>query len=235
MSRIEVRGLEGGYTAADHILKGVDLTIEPQRMVVIIGPNGAGKSTLLKAIVGLVRVQAGSITFDGERIDSCSPREIAGKGIGFVPQEANIFASMTVAENLEMGGWLTPASVRERQAELCEQFPLLAQRRRQTAGSLSGGQRQVLAMAMAMMTRPRILLLDEPTAGLSPVAARELFDTVDAIKRTGVAIAMVEQNAMAALKRADDAFLLVDGRNARSGTASSIREDPEIRKIFLGK
>ncbi|MEZ5823890.1 MAG: ABC transporter ATP-binding protein [Geminicoccaceae bacterium] len=234
MSRLEVRGLAGGYSTADHILKGVDLTVEPEQITAIIGPNGAGKSTLLKAVAGLIRIQAGTIELDGKPLAGLSPRAIAGHGIGFVPQEANVFASMSVNENLEMGGWLA-SDTAERQARLYERFPMLAEKRRATAGSLSGGQRQILAMAMAMMTEPRILLLDEPTAGLSPVAAGELFDTVDAIRASGVAIAMVEQNAMAALRRADMACLLVDGANARTGRAASFLEDASIREIFLGE
>lgn len=234
MSRLQVTGLEGGYTHADSILKGVSLAIEPGRVVAIIGPNGAGKSTLLKAIAGLIVITGGSVTLDGQDITGASPRRVAGLGIGFVPQEANIFGAMTVTENLEMGGWMTPGHAKQRTAELLERFPILFEKRRQQARTLSGGQRQILAMAIALMTDPAILLLDEPSAGLSPKAAAELFDTVVAIRSNGVAIAMVEQNAVAALEQADEASLLVDGRNAKTGSAQSFLDDPELRHLFLG-
>ena len=234
MTSLRVTGLEGGYTHADSILKGVDLAIEPGRIIAVIGPNGAGKSTLLKAIAGLIVITGGSVTLDGGDITGASPRRVAGLGIGFVPQEANIFGAMTVAENLEMGGWLSQAESRARAAELLDRFPILAEKRRQQARTLSGGQRQILAMAIALMTDPKILLLDEPSAGLSPKAAAELFDTVTGIRANGVGIAMVEQNAVAALERADEASLLVDGRNAKTGSARSFLDDPELRHLFLG-
>jgi len=234
MTSLRVTGLEGGYTHADSILKGVDLAIEPGRIIAVIGPNGAGKSTLLKAIAGLIVITGGAVTLDGKDITGASPRKVAGYGIGFVPQEANIFGAMTVTENLEMGGWMSPGNARQRTAELLERFPILAEKRRQQARTLSGGQRQILAMAIALMTDPTILLLDEPSAGLSPKAASELFDTVVAIRANGVAIAMVEQNAVAALERADEASLLVDGRNAKTGSAKSFLDDPELRHLFLG-
>ncbi|MEQ9812991.1 MAG: ABC transporter ATP-binding protein [Azospirillaceae bacterium] len=234
MSELTVSDLRGGYSTADSILKGVDLAVRPGRIVAIIGPNGAGKSTLLKAIAGLIRITGGEITVDGASITRSNTRAIVQRGIGFVPQEANVFPTLSVRENLEMGGWLAPRETRHRVEAMFGRFPILAEKRRQAAASLSGGQRQILSMAMAMMTEPGILLLDEPTAGLSPIAATELFDTVVAIRDTGVAVAMVEQNALAALGRSDDAYLLVDGRNAKTGSAAEFLADESVRHMFLG-
>ncbi|MEM7442248.1 MAG: ABC transporter ATP-binding protein [Pseudomonadota bacterium] len=234
MTQLRVSCLEGGYTSADSILKGVDLAIEPGRIIAVIGPNGAGKSTLLKGIAGLIIITGGSITLDGNDITGASPRRVAGLGVGFVPQEANIFGALTVTENLEMGGWMAPAITNERISGIFDRFPILAEKRKQQARTLSGGQRQILAMAIALMTDPAILLLDEPSAGLSPKAAGELFDTIATIKANGVGIAMVEQNAVAALERSDDASLLVDGKNAKRGSAKSFLDDPELRHLFLG-
>ncbi len=235
MSRLTVTGLAGGYTLADSILRGIDLTVQAGRLTAIIGPNGAGKSTLLKAVAGLIKITGGTIRFDERDITRAAPGTIAGLGIGFVPQEANVFASLSVAENLEMAGWLEPKRTRARLAELYGRFPVLAEKRREISRHLSGGQRQILAMAMAMMTAPTILLLDEPTAGLSPVAAAELFSVVGGIRADGVGIAMVEQNAVSALEHADDAYLLVDGRNAKTGSAADFLADESVRRMFLGK
>jgi branched-chain amino acid transport system ATP-binding protein/neutral amino acid transport system ATP-binding protein len=223
-----------GYGVADEILKGAALTVEPRELVAVIGPNGAGKSTLLKAIAGLLRLKSGHITFDREIIDTLSARERARRGIAFVPQEANIFPTMTVRENLEMGGFLEPRETPRRIESLFSRFPLLAEKRRSAARTLSGGQRQVLAMAMALMVQPRLLLLDEPSAGLAPQAAETLFDTIAAIHAEGTAIAMVEQNALAALAIADRGVVLVDGRTARVGAARDLAEDAEVRRLFLG-
>jgi branched-chain amino acid transport system ATP-binding protein len=224
-----------GYGAADEILKGASLHVGPGELVAVIGPNGAGKSTLLKAVAGLLRLKSGSIRLDGERIDALPPRDRARRGIAFVPQEANIFPTLTVRENLEMGGFILPrAAVRGRIEGLLGRFPMLAQKRRQAARTLSGGQRQVLAMAMALMVEPRLLLLDEPSAGLSPLAAAALFDTIRAIHRQGVPVAMVEQNAHEALAIAGTGVVLVDGRVARTGPAAALAADPEVRRLFLG-
>lgn len=227
-------GIVCGYGAADEILKGAALAVRPGEMVAIIGPNGAGKSTLLKAITGLLRLKSGRIALQGEAIETASPRERARRGIAFVPQEANVFPTMTVRENLEMGGFLEPRSARARIDALLARFPVLAEKRRQAARTLSGGQRQVLAMAMALMVQPRLLLLDEPSAGLSPKAAETLFETIVAIHREGTAIAMVEQNAREALMIADTGVVLVDGRTARVGEARAMAADPEVRRLFLG-
>jgi branched-chain amino acid transport system ATP-binding protein/neutral amino acid transport system ATP-binding protein len=227
-------GLVAGYGRGDQILKGVSLSVAAREIVAIIGPNGAGKSTLLKTIAGLLRPSQGTILFDGQPIHGLSPRAIARAGVAFVPQEANIFPTLTVRENLEIGGFLDPAQVRRRIAANFEKFPMLAEKRHRAARTLSGGQRQVLAMATALMVAPRLLLLDEPSAGLSPVAAETLFATIVEVNRDGVAIAMVEQNASEALQIADRATVLVDGRNRRDGDAAALRADPEIGRLFLG-
>jgi branched-chain amino acid transport system ATP-binding protein len=223
-----------GYGAADEILKGAELTVAPDEMVAVIGPNGAGKSTLLKAIAGLLSLKSGAILLDGVPIEHLSPGDRARRGIAFVPQEANVFPSMTIRENLEMGGLIERASIRTRIDALFEQFPMLATKRRSAARTLSGGQRQILAMAMALMVAPRLLLLDEPSAGLSPAAAEILFDTVVGIHRGGTSIVMVEQNAREALMIADRGVVLVDGRAVRDGPARAMAEDPEVRRLFLG-
>jgi branched-chain amino acid transport system ATP-binding protein len=223
-----------GYGAADEILKGAEFTITAGEMVAVIGPNGAGKSTLLKAIAGLLSLKSGAILLDGAPIQHLSPGDRARRGIAFVPQEANVFPSMTIRENLEMGGLIERASIRTRIDALFEQFPMLGAKRRSAARTLSGGQRQVLAMAMALMVAPRLLLLDEPSAGLSPAAAETLFDTIVDIHRGGTSIVMVEQNAREALMIADRGVVLVDGRAVRNGPARAMAEDPEVRRLFLG-
>jgi branched-chain amino acid transport system ATP-binding protein len=231
---LDCAALVCGYGAADEILKGAEVRVAPRELVAIIGPNGAGKSTLLKAVAGLLRLKSGGIQLDGAAIETLSPRARARAGIAFVPQEANVFPTMTVRENLEMGGFLEPRHVTERIAALFVRFPLLAEKRWQAARTLSGGQRQVLAMAMALMVQPKLLLLDEPSAGLSPKAAETLFDTIVAIHGEGTAILMVEQNAREALMIADRGVVLVDGRTARQGPARAMAEDPEVRRLFLG-
>ncbi len=223
-----------GYGAADEILKGTDLAVPDGGMVAIVGPNGAGKSTLLKAIAGLLRLKSGLIALDGAKLDGLPPKDVALRGVAFVPQEANVFPTMTVRENLEMGGYVEPHEASGRIAALFDRFPMLAEKRRQPARSLSGGQRQILAMAMALMVHPRLLLLDEPSAGLSPKAAESLFDTIADIHREGTAIAMVEQNALEALAIAETGVVLVDGRTARVGPAAELAADPEVRRLFLG-
>ncbi len=226
--------LVAGYGRADEILKGVSLVVAPREIVAIIGPNGAGKSTLLKTIAGLLRPARGLILLDGKPIHGLPPRAIARAGVAFVPQEANIFPTLTVRENLEIGGYLDPTQIRARISAMFERFPMLAEKRHRAARTLSGGQRQVLAMATALMVAPKLLLLDEPSAGLSPVAAETLFATIVAVNQGGVAIAMVEQNANEALMIAHRATVLVDGRNRRDGEAAVLRADPEIGRLFLG-
>ncbi len=234
MNLLVAQDIVAGYGPGDEILKGAHLTVADGTIVAIIGPNGAGKSTLLKTIAGLLHPARGSIRLRDEPIDRLSPREIARRGIAFVPQEANVFPTLSVRENLEMGGYIDPAPNKARIEAAFTRFPMLAEKRHRAARTLSGGQRQVLAMAMALMVQPVLLLLDEPSAGLSPIAADQLFETIVAINRDGVAIAMVEQNASEALLIAHQATILVDGRNNRDGSAAALRADPDIRRIFLG-
>ena len=234
MGLLSVEGLIAGYSAADEILKGVSLTVEVGEIVAILGPNGAGKSTLLKVVAGLVKPKRGSVSFADERIDGRAPREVSALGLAFVPQEQNVFPRLSVLENLEIGGYADPAAARRRIPILLQRFPMLAEKRRQAARTLSGGQRQVLAMAMALMVEPQLLLLDEPSAGLSPIAAERLFETIQAINADGVAIVMVEQNALEALAIAKRSYILVDGRNSRSGSSTELAGDPEVRRLFLG-
>jgi branched-chain amino acid transport system ATP-binding protein len=234
MSLLSATGIVAGYGAQDEILKGVDLGVGKGEIVAIIGPNGAGKSTLLKTIAGLLRPKAGSITLDGRDITAELPREISRLGLAYVPQEMNIFPTMSVRENLEIGGYVDPKRAARRMEGVLTRFPMLAEKRRHAARTLSGGERQILAMAMALMVEPAVLLLDEPSAGLSPLAAERLFDAIVQINRDGVAIAMVEQNASEALAIAHRACILVDGRNSRTGDAKALAADPEIRKLFLG-
>ena len=234
MGLLTVEGVVAGYSAADEILKGVDLTLDTGEIVSVIGPNGAGKSTLLKVIAGILTPHRGSVRLHGEPIGGKPPRAIAALGVAFVPQEQNVFPSLTVRENLEMGGFLDRVGSRARIDAILARFPVLAEKRRQAARTLSGGQRQVLAMAMALMVEPSVLLLDEPSAGLAPRAAAELFETITGIHRDGVAIAMVEQNAREALRLSHRGYILVDGRNSLTGPAADLALNPDVRRIFLG-
>jgi branched-chain amino acid transport system ATP-binding protein/neutral amino acid transport system ATP-binding protein len=234
MGFLNVDGVVAGYTAADEILKGLDFTLAPGEIVCVIGPNGAGKSTLLKTIAGLLAPSRGAITFKDRSLVGLPPREIARLGVAYVPQEHNVFPSMSVAENLEIGGYVAPARVPERMHQVLARFPVLARKRRHAARTLSGGERQILAMAMALMVEPDLLLLDEPSAGLAPAAAERLFEEVRAVNQDKVAIVLVEQNASEALAVADRAYILVDGRTSRTGAARELAADPDIRRIFLG-
>jgi len=234
MGLLTARDVVSGYTSADMILKGVSVDVEPGEIVCIIGPNGAGKSTLMKTIAGLLTPQAGSIEMAGESIAGLRARDIARRGIAFVPQEMNVFPSMSVRENLEIGAYVERGPVAPRIDAMLERFPMLAEKRRAAARTLSGGQRQVLAMAIAMMVDPQLLMLDEPSAGLSPAAAEELFAAIEEIRASGVAIVMVEQNALEALHLSDRGFILVDGKNNRTGPAADLAADPEVRRAFLG-
>jgi branched-chain amino acid transport system ATP-binding protein len=234
MSPLVVDEVVAGYGAHDEILKGVSLHVEPGEIVVIIGPNGAGKSTLLKVIAGLLRPRSGQIRFGDAPIAGLRPRDVSRRGIAYVPQESNVFAAMSIQDNLEVSGWLDRRGWRARAAENFRRFPLLAERRRLPARSLSGGQRQTLAMAMGLMVHPSLLLLDEPSAGLSPKAAGELFDAIRAISDEGMTVLMVEQNALEALRIASRAYVLVDGGNAHDGIAAELAAEPEVRRLFLG-
>jgi branched-chain amino acid transport system ATP-binding protein len=231
---LTVEGVVAGYSAADEVLKGVDLEVERGEIVSVIGPNGAGKSTLLKVIAGVLRPSRGRVRLGDRALEGRPPREISALGVAFVPQERNVFPTLSVRENLEMGGYLEPARVRDRIEAIFVRFPLLAERRRHAARTLSGGQRQILAMAMALMVEPSLLLLDEPSAGLAPMAAERLFETIGAINRDGVAIVVVEQNALEALAIAARGYILVDGRNSRTGAAAALAADSDVRRIFLG-
>jgi len=231
---LTVEGVVAGYSAADEVLKGVDLEVARGEIVSVIGPNGAGKSTLLKVIAGVLAPSRGHVRLGETAIEGRRPREISALGVAFVPQERNVFPTLSVRENLEMGGYLDPRGARRRIEATFARFPLLAERRRHAARTLSGGQRQILAMAMALMVEPSLLLLDEPSAGLAPMAAERLFETIGAINRDGVAIVMVEQNALEALAIAARGYILVDGRNSRTGVAAVLAADPDVRRIFLG-
>jgi branched-chain amino acid transport system ATP-binding protein/neutral amino acid transport system ATP-binding protein len=234
MILLAAHDIVAGYGRGDEILKGVSISVNNGEIVAIIGPNGAGKSTLLKTIAGLLHPARGTVHLRDAPIHTLSPREIARRGVAFVPQDANVFPTLSVRENLEMGGYIEPRHVGSRIDAAFARFPMLAEKRHRAARTLSGGQRQVLAMAMALMVQPALLLLDEPSAGLSPIAAEQLFATIREINQAGIAIAMVEQNADQALEIAHRATILVDGRNNRDGDAAALRADPEIRRIFLG-
>jgi branched-chain amino acid transport system ATP-binding protein len=234
MTALRATGIVAGYGAHDEVLKGVELDVASGDFVTIIGPNGAGKSTLLKTIAGLIRPRSGTITFGDTPIGSMSPRAVARLGIAYVPQDQNVFQSLSIRENLEVAAYLDRADWSARAAENFQRFPDLARRPRNAARTLSGGQRQMLAMALGLMVTPTLLLLDEPSAGLSPVAAEKLFDAITAIHGEGMTIIMVEQNAAEALRIADRAYLLVDGRNSRDGNARELAADPGIRRLFLG-
>ena len=231
---LSVTNVVAGYGAHDEVLKGVGMTVAERELVVLIGPNGAGKSTLLKAIAGFLKPREGAITFEGRPIAGLKPREITRQGVAFVPQEANVFPSLTIEANLEMGGFVDRRATKERMQAAYARFPILAERRSQEARTLSGGQRQMLAMAMALMAAPRLMLLDEPSAGLSPAAAQELFALIKGLHREGMTVIMVEQNALDALEIADRGYLLVDGSNAREGGARALAADAEVRHAFLG-
>ena len=231
---LDVRDIVAGYSRNDMILQGVSITADPGEIVAIIGPNGAGKSTLLKAICGELPPHSGSVLVEGSDVAGARPREVSSYGVAYVPQEANVFPSMSVRENLEIGGFADPKGTSARIEALFERFPMLRQKRRDPARTLSGGQRQLLAMAIAMMVAPRLLLLDEPSAGLSPLAATEMFATIREIAESGVAVVLVEQNALEALDLAHRAYILSAGRNYADGKAEDLANDPDIRRSFLG-
>ncbi len=200
----------------------------------VVGPNGAGKSTAMKALFGLLQLRAGSVRLDGEEITALAPQARARKGMGFVPQTENVFRSLTVQENLEMGAFVRDDDISGTLHEVYRLFPVLREKRRQAAGELSGGQRQQVAIGRALMNRPRVLMLDEPTAGVSPIVTNELFQRIVDIAQSGVAVLIVEQNARQALELADTGFVLVQGRNRHTGEGSELLANPEIRRSFLG-
>ncbi len=226
--------MTGGYGNGPDILHDCTVAVDPGEIAVIVGPNGAGKSTAMKAVFGMLNVRQGSVRLDGEDITNLSPQDRVAKGMGFVPQTSNIFTSMTVEENLEMGAFIRRDDFSDTMAQVYDLFPILKEKRRQAAGELSGGQRQQVAVGRALMTQPKVLMLDEPTAGVSPIVMDELFDRIIEVARTGIPILMVEQNARQALEIADKGYVLVQGRNAYSGTGKELLADPEVRKSFLG-
>jgi branched-chain amino acid transport system ATP-binding protein len=229
-----IEGLAGGYASADRIVKGVSMTASRGEMVAIIGPNGAGKSTALKLATGLLTIAEGTVSVGGRNVTGATPQAVLAAGLVLVPQERNVFAALSIEENLTMGAYTAPKQAKVRREAVYARLPLLAERRRALARTLSGGQRQLLAMGIALMAEPRVLALDEPTAGLSPMAAGNLFATIRGLARDGVAIIMVEQNAIEALGVCDRGYVLVDGCVVRDGAASTIMADDEIRRLFLG-
>jgi branched-chain amino acid transport system ATP-binding protein len=231
---LEIEELHGGYGEVD-ILNGVDLALEEGQITVIIGPNGAGKSTLMKAVFGLLQVRGGRISLDGREITNMRPYRIARLGLGYVPQEANTFPSMTVEENLEIGAFLMSEGREQSRQRIFELFPPLARLRRRVAGTMSGGERQMLAMGRALMTRPRLLLLDEPTAALSPRYVDETFAYIQAIRASGITVLMVEQNAMQALAVADRGAVMVMGEVRLSDRAPEILANREVAEMYLGR
>ncbi|MCA0996376.1 ABC transporter ATP-binding protein [Alloyangia pacifica] len=226
--------MTGGYGKGADILHGCTIAVERGEIAVIVGPNGAGKSTAMKAVFGMLDLRSGAVRLDGEDITGLSPQERVRRGMGFVPQVRNIFPSMTVEENLEMGAFIRRDDIRETMEQIYGLFPILKDKRKQAAGELSGGQRQQVAVGRALMTRPKVLMLDEPTAGVSPIVMDELFDRILEVARTGIPILMVEQNARQALEIADKGYVLVQGANAFTGTGKDLLADPDVRRSFLG-
>lgn len=233
MSFLAGAHMTGGYGGAD-ILHDCTIGVERGEIAVIVGPNGAGKSTAMKAIFGMLSLRQGTITLDGRDIGGLSPQERVVAGMGFVPQTNNVFRALTVEENLEMGAYIRTDDHHETMEQVYTLFPILREKRRQPAGELSGGQRQQVAVGRALMTKPKVLMLDEPTAGVSPIVMDELFDKILDVAATGIAILMVEQNARQALEIADKGYVLVQGRNRYTDTGAALLADPEVRRTFLG-
>ena len=233
MSFLLGENMTGGYGSAD-ILHDCTIGVEQGEIAVVVGPNGAGKSTAMKAIFGMLNLRQGRVTIDGEDITALKPEERVLKGMGFVPQTANVFTSLSVEENLEMGAFIRRDDFSKTMEQVFDLFPILKEKRKQPAGELSGGQRQQVAVGRALMTEPKVLMLDEPTAGVSPIVMDELFDRIIEVARTGIPILMVEQNARQALEIADRGYVLVQGRNAYTGSGQELLADPEVRKSFLG-
>lgn len=226
--------MTGGYGSGANILHDCTIAVEKGEIAVIVGPNGAGKSTAMKAVFGMLSLKSGDVQLDGESIGHLSPQDRVAKGMAFVPQTNNIFTSLTVEENLEMGAFLRRDGVARTMAQVYDLFPILKDKRRQLAGELSGGQRQQVAVGRALMTEPQVLMLDEPTAGVSPIVMDELFDRIIEVARTGISILMVEQNARQALNIANRGFVLVQGRNAYTDTGEALLANEDVRRTFLG-
>jgi len=233
MSLLDVRDLDAGYGDLQ-VLHGVDLAVDEGEYVAVVGPNGAGKSTAMKAVVGLATRMGGTIEFDGTDISEMAPQEIVDRGVGYVPQTGNVFPSLTVEENLAVGGYLLGGPPEERLEAVIEQFPVLDERLDTRAGNLSGGQQQMLAMARALIPDPPMLLLDEPSAGLAPDLVDDMFDHIDAVNDRGVTVMIVEQNAKTALRRCDRGYVLAQGENRYADDGDALLEDPEVRRQFLG-
>lgn len=233
MSFLIGESMTGGYGGAD-ILHGCTIAVDRGEIAVIVGPNGAGKSTAMKAVFGMLSLREGSVVLDNEDITQLSPQQRVVKGMSFVPQNNNVFATMTVQENLEMGAYLRTDDFSETMQQIFDLFPILHEKKNQAAGELSGGQRQQVAVGRALMTQPSVLMLDEPTAGVSPIVMDELFDRILEIRATGIAILMVEQNARQALTIADKGYVLVTGENRFTDTGQALLDNPDVRRSFLG-
>jgi|TARA_B000000565_G_scaffold175621_1_gene133062 branched-chain amino acid transport system ATP-binding protein len=232
---LECNGIAAGYVKGLNILQGIDLVVSEGEIISIIGPNGAGKSTLLKAIMGLINVSAGRFFINGVEKTNLSTHKIINEGIGYVPQVENVFPSLTIEENLEIGAWSLTKNRKSSITKVLKDFPLLNERKKEKAGNLSGGQRQILALARALVTSPNLLLLDEPSAGLSPVAINEVFKTIKEINEKNVSILLVEQNAKRALKFSNRGYVLDQGRNAYQGEGVELLNDPRVVDLYLGK
>ncbi len=233
MSFLIGQSMTGGYGGAD-ILNDCTIAVERGEIAVIVGPNGAGKSTAMKALFGMLTIREGAVQLEGQDITHLTPQDRVALGMGFVPQTNNVFTSMSVEENLEMGAFLRKDDFRANIEQVFDLFPILKEKRKQPAGQLSGGQRQQVAVGRALMTQPKVLMLDEPTAGVSPIVMDELFDRIIEIARTGIAILMVEQNARQALNIADKGYVLVQGSNRFTDTGEALMANPEVRRTFLG-
>jgi ABC-type branched-subunit amino acid transport system ATPase component len=234
MTILETKGVTAGYTSKVDILHEVDIRVESRQIVSVIGPNGAGKSTLLKSVFGILKPKSGTITFKGEEITGFKPDKIAQRGISYVPQVDNVFPSLTIQENLEMGAFIRKDDYSQRLKEIYELFPVLGERKKQKAGNLSGGQRQMVAMGRALMVDPQVLLLDEPSAGLAPNLVDMIFEKIIDINKTGVSMIIVEQNAREALKMADHGYVLAMGRNVLDDTGEALLTNEEVGRLYLG-
>ena len=233
MSSLIGNQLTAGYGGVD-IIKDVSIKVNQREIVVIVGPNGAGKSTAMKALLGMLNLTSGSVQYSEKEITKMLPQNRINLGLAFVPQTQNVFTGMTVEENLEMGGFLRDDEITDTIHDVYDLFPVLREKRNQNAGELSGGQRQQVAFGRALMTKPKILMLDEPTAGVSPIVMDELFSRILEVRKTGVGILMVEHNAKQALSIADRGYVLVNGKNSREGSGEELLNNPEVRKSFLG-
>ena len=234
MAYFEGAKMTAGYGDGPDIISSCSITANRGEIVAILGPNGAGKSTAMKAMLGLLKLKSGSVTLNGEDISKINPQDRVKKGISFVPQTRNVFAELTVRENLEIGGFLTEGSLENKIESIYSLFPILSEKKSQVVGQLSGGQRQQVALGRALMSDPSVLMLDEPTAGVSPIVMDELFEHIIKVKKTNVAVIMVEQNAKQALSISDRGFVLVTGQNKFEGSGNDLLEDPEVRRSFLG-